>query len=72
MKEKSKAQNQIPKKTFSLGLSHQRLGHRSTISLLAGYTEHIWKDIELKIDTDPLCTSCQICTIHTILDQRYL
>ena len=38
---------------------HQRLGHRSTISLMAGDTANVWKDAELKIDADPFCTSCK-------------
>ena len=39
---------------------HQRLGHRSTRSLLAGDTANVWEDVELRIDPDPFCTSCQI------------
>ena len=54
-KNKFPARNKI-----ALELLHHRLGHRSTISLLAGYTANIWEDIELRIDPDPFCTSCQI------------
>ena len=63
-KEKSKSQNQIPKKKFSLGLFHQILVNISTRSLVAGYTENVWQDIELRLDTDHLCTSYQISTIN--------
>ena len=47
-------------KKITLELLHQRLGHRSTRSLLAGYTENVWEDVELRIYPDPFCTSCQI------------
>ena len=30
----------------------------------AGDTENIWKDIELRVDPDPFCTSCKISTIN--------
>ena len=39
MKEKSKSQNKIPKKKVCFELLYQRLGHRSTRSLLDGDTE---------------------------------
>ena len=28
--------------------------------MLAGDTANVWEDIELRIDPDPFCTSCQI------------
>ena len=43
---------------------HQRLGHRSTSSLLAGDTANVWGDVELRIDPDPFCTSCQISSMN--------
>ena len=43
---------------------HQRLGHRSTRSLLAGDNDNIWEDIEIRIDTYPFCTSCQISSMN--------
>ena len=43
---------------------HQRLGHRSTISLIAGDTTNVWEDAELKIDADPFCTSCKISSMN--------
>ena len=64
MKEKSKSQKQIPKNKVPLELLHQRLGHRSTKSLLDGDTEFFWQDIELRVDPEPLCISCQISTIN--------
>ena len=39
---------------------HQRLGHISTISLLAGDTANVWEDIQLMIYQDHFYTSCQI------------
>ena len=47
-KKKSPARNKI-----ALELLHQRLGHRYTISLLAGYTAKVWEYVELRIDPDP-------------------
>ena len=41
----------------------QRLVHRSTRSLLAGDTDNSLEEIELIIDPDPFCTSCQISSI---------
>ena len=57
--------NKYPaRKKIALELLHQRLGHRSTRSLLAGDTSNVWKDIELRIDPDPFCTSCQISSMN--------
>ena len=54
-----------PKRTkIALELMHQRLGHRSTRSLIAGDTANVWKDAELKIDPDPFCTSCKISSMN--------
>ena len=47
-KNKFQARNKI-----ALKLLHQRLGHRSTISLLAGDTANVWEDDKLRIDPDP-------------------
>ena len=46
------------RKKIALELLHQRLGHRSTRSLIAGDTANVWEDVELRIDPDPFCTSC--------------
>ena len=43
---------------------HQRLGHRSTRSLLAGDTENVLEDVELRINPDPFCTSCKIYSMN--------
>ena len=59
IKEISKTKKLPARKKIALELLHQRLGHRSTRSLLAGDTANFWKDIELRIDPDPFCTSCQ-------------
>ena len=52
-KENGKSQKQIPKKKVSLELFDQRLGHRSTRSLLDGDAENVWQDIEIRVDPDP-------------------
>ena len=60
--EKSK---KIPaRKKISLELLHQRLGHRSTRSLIAGDTANVWEDVELRIYPDHLCTSCKISSMN--------
>ena len=48
----SKKKKLPAKKKISLELSHQRLGHRSTRSLLAGDVANVWEDVELRIDPD--------------------
>ena len=53
--------NKLPaRKKIALELLHQILGHRSPRSLLAGYTDKIWENVELRIYPDPFCNSCQI------------
>ena len=47
------------RKKIALKLLHQRIGHRSTRSLIAGDTANVWEDVELRIDPDPFCTTCQ-------------
>ena len=43
---KKSKKNKLPaRKKIALKLIHQRLGHRSTGSLLAGYTANVWEDI---------------------------
>ena len=65
--EKSKKNKFPARKKITLELLHQILGHRSTRSLLAGYTDNVWENVELRIDPDPVelriypdpfCTSC--------------
>ena len=48
------------RKKIALELMHQRLGYISTRSLMAGDTANVWEGAELRIDPDPLCTSCKI------------
>ena len=49
---------------IALELLHQRLGHRSTRSLIAGDTANIWEDVDLRIDRYPFCTSCKISSMN--------
>ena len=42
---------------------HQRLGRRYTRSLLGGDTENVWEGLELRIDSDTFCRSCQISSM---------
>ena len=44
-KEMSKNNKLTAGKKIALKLLHQRLGHRSTRSLLAGETDNVWEDI---------------------------
>ena len=60
----SKTKKLPARKKIALELLHQILGHRSTISLLAGDTANIWEDIDLRIDPDPFFTSCQISSMN--------
>ena len=59
LSKKNPARNKIV-----LELLHQRLGHRSTRSLIAGYTANVWKDVELRIYPDPFCTSCKFFSMN--------
>ena len=52
------------RKKIALELMHQRLGHRSTRSLIAGDTANVWEDLELRIDPDPFCSSCKISSTN--------
>ena len=64
MKEIPKTTKLPSRKKVSLELLHQRLGHRSTRSLLSEDTANVWEDTELRIDPDPFCTSCQISSTN--------
>ena len=62
--EKSK-KNKLPARNkIALELLHHILRHRSTRSLLAGDTFNVWEDVEMRIDLDPFCTSCQISSMN--------
>ena len=52
------------RKKIALELLHQRLGHRSTRSLIDLDTANIWEDVELRIDPDHFCTSCKISSMN--------
>ena len=57
--------NKLPaRKKIALKFLHQRLGHISTRSFLSGDTANVWEDVELRIDTDLFCTSCQISSMN--------
>ena len=56
IKEMSKTKKLPSKKRIALEFLHQRLGHRSTRSLLAEDTDNFWDDIKLRIDPEPFCT----------------
>ena len=43
---------------------HQRLGHRSTRSLIDGDTANVWEDVEIRIYPDPFCPSCKISSMN--------
>ena len=60
----SKSRKSAPRKKVDLGLFCHRLGHRFAISLLAGYTVNVCKDIEIRINPGPFCTSCKISSIN--------
>ena len=56
IKQISKSRKIAPRKKVALELLHHRLGHRYTISFIAGDTAKVWMNIELIIDSDPFCT----------------
>ena len=64
IKDMSKKNKFPARKKIALELLHQRLGHRSTRSLLAGDTANVWEDVELRIYPDPFFTSCQISSMN--------
>ena len=57
IKQMSTSKKIVHRKKVALGLLHHILGHRSTKSLMAGDTENVLKDIELRIVPDHFCTS---------------
>ena len=70
IKEMSKTKKLPSRKKIALKILHQRLGHRFTRSLLAGDTTNVWGDIDLRIDPDTFCTSCQISSMNKRLGLR--
>ena len=59
----SKSKKIAPRKKVAFELLQHRLGHISTRSFMAVDAANVWKDIELRIDPDHFCTSCQISSI---------
>ena len=54
MESSKKNQKRNPKRNkIALELLHQRLGQRSTRSLISGDTANVWEDAELRIYPDP-------------------
>ena len=62
--ENSKKNKLSARKKIAFELLHKRLGHRSTRSLLSGDTTNVWEYVELRIDPDTFCTSCQISSMN--------
>ena len=59
-----KSKKIAPRKKVALELLHHRLGHMYTRSFMAGDTPIFCQDIEIWIDSDPFCTSCQISSMN--------
>ena len=59
-----KSKKNPARKKIALELLHQRLGHRSNRSLIAGDTVNVWEDVELRIYPYPFCTSCKISSMN--------
>ena len=64
IKDMSKINILPSRKEFFLEVIHQRLGHRYNRLLLDGDTKNLWEGVELRIDPDPFCTSCQISSMN--------
>ena len=69
--ENEKSKKLIPKKRVYLELLHHRLGHRSTMSIMAGDLANIWQDFEFRVEPDPFCTSFQISRINKKVYIKY-
>ena len=52
------------RKEVALELLQNRLVHISNRSLMDDDTENVCQYIELRIDTEPFCTSCQISSMN--------
>ena len=63
-KEMSKTKKLPSRNKIDLELLHKILDHRSTRLLLAVDNVNFWEDIELRIDPDPFCSSCQISSMN--------
>ena len=71
IKDMSKINILPSRKEFFLEVIHQRLGHRYNRLLLDGDTKNLWEGVELRIDPDPFCTSCQISSMKKRLGLKY-
>ena len=72
-----KSKKNPARKKIALELLHQRLGHISTRSLIAGDTDNVWEDAKLRIDPDPFCMKCkkgldQFLALHLPRHWQYL
>ena len=54
----------VPRKKVALELLYHILGHISTRSFMAGDTENVWKNIELRIYPYPFWTPCHISSMN--------
>ena len=59
----SKTNKLTPRNKVALEFLKQRLGHRSTRSLMAVDTANVWENIELIIDPDPFFKSYHISSM---------
>ena len=71
IKQISKLNKIAPRKKVALELLRNKLGHRSIRSLMAGDSENVWKDIEIKIHPYPFYTSCQIPSMNKKARYKY-
>ena len=60
----SKTKKLPARKKIVLELLYHGLGHISIRYQLAGDNANFWEGIELRIDPDPFCTSCQIYSMN--------
>ena len=70
--EKSNKNTFPVRKKIALELLHRILGHRSTISLLAGDTANVWEDVELRIDPDPFLHIMHVFLLSSHIFYSYL
>ena len=72
IKQMSKSNKIALRKKVALELLHHRLRHISNISLMAGYTKNVCKDIELRIYLETFCKSCQIYSMKKMARSQNL
>ena len=59
-----------PRNKVDLELLQHRLVHRTIRALIVWDNSNMWKDIELRIDPDPFCTSCQISSMNKMANSK--